>query len=291
MGRTNRNAYANIIVMAANNSGNPATHFGRQMKKERIAHGWTLREFAERTGISFTHVSRIENGFRPPTENIALACDAAFPERHGWFMEYYEESKSWTPHGFRDWPEHENKTATIREWSPMVVTGMLQTEDYARALLAVHPGVTDQIIATRLANRMERQQRVLFRDDPPTASYVIDHSALYRSVGSPEIMAEQMRHLAEVAAMQNVLIQVLPAVACPAIQGGFLLADDAAFAETVVGGYVYVAEETVTSLAQMFAKLRAECYRASESAAIIRKAGALWTGESQRSVAATAVTA
>jgi hypothetical protein len=174
----------------------------------------------------------------------------------------------------------------------MVITGMLQTEHYAHALLAVHPGVSDEIVTARLANRMERQRRVLLRDDPPTASYVIDHAALYRCVGSPEIMAEQMGHLLEVASLPNVTMQVLPAAACPATQGGFLLADDAAFAETVVGGYVYTAEETVTTLARLFDTLRAECYRASESMAIIRNAGAVWaTGASPLTAAATAETA
>ena len=71
----------NIRVMAAHNTGNPATHFGRQMKKERLARGWSLRELSARTGINFSHLGRIENGHRPPTEAIAVACDRVFPER------------------------------------------------------------------------------------------------------------------------------------------------------------------------------------------------------------------
>jgi transcriptional regulator with XRE-family HTH domain len=80
--------------MALNGSGNPVTHFGRQMNKERRARGWSLREFAARTGINIAQASRIETGKSPPTERVAAACDAAFPERKGWFAEYYEESKS-----------------------------------------------------------------------------------------------------------------------------------------------------------------------------------------------------
>jgi transcriptional regulator with XRE-family HTH domain len=74
--------------MTAYTGGNPATHFGRQMKKERLARGWSLRELSARTEISFTHLSRIENGHRPPTEAVAKACDRVFPERRGWFLEY-----------------------------------------------------------------------------------------------------------------------------------------------------------------------------------------------------------
>jgi hypothetical protein len=273
------------------NDSSPAQHFGKQLRRERLARGWSIHELSTRTGIAAPHLSRIENGRRPPTEKVGKACDKAFPERRGYFLELYEEMRTWAPPGFRDWPEHEDRTATIREWSPMIITGMLQTERYARALLATLPGVSDEIVAARLANRMERQRRVLLRDDPPTASYVIDHAALYRCVGSPEIMAEQMSHLSHVASRPHVTMQVLPAVACPATQGGFLLADDAAFAETVVGGYVYVAEETVTSLARLFDTLRAESYRASESAAIFRKAGEIWTGESPLTAGPTEGTA
>ena len=45
----------------------------------------------------------------PPTEAIALACDAVFPERRAWFSEYYEDSRTWAPPGFRSWTEYEDK--------------------------------------------------------------------------------------------------------------------------------------------------------------------------------------
>jgi hypothetical protein len=61
--------------------------------------------------------------------------------------------------------------------------------------LSTLPSVPGEVIATRLANRMARQQRVLFREDPPWVSCIVDHVALYRGVGSPEIMAAQMRHV------------------------------------------------------------------------------------------------
>jgi transcriptional regulator with XRE-family HTH domain len=276
---------------SGNNGASPVTHFGRQMRKERLARGWSIHELSTRTGIAAGHLSRIENGKRPPTENIAHACDRVFPERKRWFAEYYQESRTWAPAGFRDWPEYENKAARLLEWSPGIVTGMLQTEGYARAMLAVHPGATAEIIAARLANRMERQRRVLFRDDPPSAVYLVDHMALYRLVGSPEIMAGQMRHLAGVASLPNVTVQILPAVSHPATQSGFLVADDAAYTEHVLGGLVFTDQETVTALGRLFDMLRSECYRASESRMIIRKAAELWTGESPATAAATAATA
>ena len=270
----------NIIAMAENNSANPATHFGRQMRKERLARGWSLREFAARSGVNFGNASRIENGHRPPNEAVAKACDRVFPERKGWFLEYYEESKSWTPAGFRLWGEYEDKAVSLRAWSPGVLHGLLQTANYARTLLSTVPRVTDEMVTTRLKARMERQRRVLFRDDPPASWFVIDHLSLYREVGSPQVMAEQMRHLVEVTRLPHVTMQVLPAVAHPANASELIVTDGAAYVEHLAGGLVYTEGETVTTLERLFTTIHAESEKASESLAMIERLGEAWTGGS-----------
>jgi hypothetical protein len=252
------------------------------MRKERLARGWTLRELSARTGINFSHLGRIENGHRPPTEAIAKACDQVFPERAGWFCEYYEESKSWMPPGLRSWAEHEDKAVRLSVWAPGIVHGLLQTEAYARTFIAALPGVTTEVVAARLASRMERQRRVLYRkDDPPTIGFVVDHAALYRLVGSPEVMAAQMHHVASVASLAHVTLQVLPAIAHPATASELIIADNnAAYAEHLAAGGVYTEADTVAHLDRLFATIRAESYRASDSAAIIRKAEQTWIGAS-----------
>jgi len=271
---------------------NPVSHFGRQVKKERLARGWGLVELSRRTGIDAGHLSRIENGKRPPTETVAKACDRVFPERKGYFAEYYEESKSWVPVFFRDWPEIEDKAAVLRVWMTGVVHGLLQAEGYAHALLATAPGVTGETMERRLKSRMERQRRVLLREqDPPLAFFVVDEIALYREVGSAQVMAEQMRHLTAVAAMPNVTLQVLPAVAHPATASGFVIADDSAWCEHVVSGGVYEADY-VSTLTRMFDSLRAESYRASESVAMTERLGKAWaSGVSPLTVLRTGLTA
>jgi hypothetical protein len=195
------------------------------------------------------------------------------------------------PPGFRDWPEIENKATTLHVWSPGVIDGLVQTADYARGMLETAPGVTAEVITARLASRMARQVRVLMRDDPPSVCAIIDHAALYRLVGSAAVMVSQMARLAEVAAMPNVTLQVLPAVAHPAGASGFMVTDSAAYAEHVIGGYAYTEAETVTVLRRLFDTIRGESYRASESAAIIRRAGEIWTGEQQHTQTPTAVSA
>lgn len=275
-----------LVVMAGKPSVNLAlAHFGRQLHKERTARGWSLPELAERTGINAGHLSRIERGIRPPTEHVAVLCDQVFPERRGWFTEYYEESKSWTPPGLRSWAEYEDRAEHLSVWSPGIVHGLFQTEAYARALLEVHPGATGDMIAMRLQGRLTRQHRAVLRDDAPAVVSIIDHAALYRLVGSPEVMAGQCRQLLTIAALPHVTMQVLPAVAHPATASEMIIADGrAVYAEHVAAGGVYTETATVTRLERLFTVLRAECYRASESQAIIRKAEETWTGERQATV-------
>lgn len=278
--------------MAGNGSGNPATHFGRQMRKERLARGWSLQELARATGINVGHLSRIENGKRPPTENLAAACDAAFPERRGWFSEYYEEMRTWSevPAAFKDWSELEDKAATLSAWAPAVIHGLLQTEDYAAALLHTYPGAGEEAVQTRLAARMERQRRLFARD--VLAWFIIDELSLYRLAGSAQVMAAQMRHLADVAFMPNVTLQVLPAVANPGVTSGFVIADDAAYAEHAASGFVYTGE-TVSALKRIFDSLRTEAYRGSESLKMIEGMAGSWAARGARAATAepTAVTA
>jgi transcriptional regulator with XRE-family HTH domain len=280
---TRRNARANMARMAAHTSGTPATHFGKQMRKERLAHGWTLREFAARTGINFSHAGRIETGHRPPTEAVARACDRVWPERRGWFLEYYEESRTWMPAGFRDWPEIEDKAGELVVWAPGIIDGLAQTEDYARALLSVDPGVTGDVVATRLRNRMERQKRLL-RDDGPAVTLLIDMAALYRGVGSAEIMAGQMRRL-DSTASGNVTVQVVPPVTIPLATASLILAGGAAYTENAFAGAVYTDEDTVRRLRRLITTVRTEARPASESLAIIRRAGQQWTGVRARTAA------
>jgi hypothetical protein len=271
--------------MSVNSVNIAATHLGRQMKRDRLAHGLTLREMAARTGINFATLSRVETGHRPFSEKLAVACDKEFPEKRGWYLTYYEESREWVPAGFRSWAEYEDKATVIRSWTPGVVDGMLQTSDYARSLLSTVPGVPAEVISARLTSRMQRQQRVLYRPEPPLSSFVIDELSLYRCVGTPEVMAAQLLHLAEVAALPHVTMQILPALAHPAGASSFMVTHEAAYAEHVLGGYVFTDTETVTTALQLFTTISAESYKASESLARMEGLADTWNGVSRRTAA------
>ena len=258
-------------------TSNPVLYFGRQVRRARQTAGWTLAEFGQRIGYDPGQISRIENGKRAPTELFAQMCDRVFPERDGWFGEFYAESRTWiaTPPWFRSWVEHEQNAASLRIWQPGVLSGLLQTEDYARAILGVNPGVTDDQVDARLAARLARQE-TLTRDDPPAAWFLVDETALRRNVGSPELMAAQLAHLAGVARLPTVAIQVVPNIAHAGLLGGFALTERAAYVETAVAGQVFEDAEIIAGLLTRFDTLRNEALRASESLTLIERICEEW---------------
>lgn len=256
-----------------------AGHFGRQMRRDRLAHGWSITELSQRTKINGAHLGRIESGLRPPSVRVADALDKVFPERRGWYLQWLDDIRSApeVPATFRSWSDYEDRSTTLRLWTPLIVNGLFQTKDYARALIALR-GATGEVAATRLEARMQRQQRVLGHCH---ISYVFDQSALYRLIGSPEIMAAQFRHLVEVAAMPNVVLQVMPEVGHDVLEAGYALADDAVWSEHVVTGGVYTDPEVIASVAARHDNLRGECLKVSESLTLIGGLADQWTGESQ----------
>jgi transcriptional regulator with XRE-family HTH domain len=262
---------------------NPARYFGRQVRKARLAAGWTLAEFGQRIGYDPGQISRIENGRRPPSELFAQMCDRAFPDRNEWFGEFFAESRSWiaTPPWFRSWVEHEQQAAALRIWQLGVLSGLLQTEGYARAILAAEPAVTEDQVNARLAARLSRQA-ILTRDDPPTVWFLVDEAALRRCIGSPEVMAAQVAHLTGAARLPNVTIQVVPNIAHAGLLGGFAVTSRAAYVETAVAGQVFEDAEIIADLLTRFDTLRNEAFRGSESLAFMERMCEEWKATGAR---------
>ena len=259
-------------------TSNPARYFGREVRRARLAANMTLAEFGQAAGYHTGQISRIERGVRPPTETFAQMCDKVFPERDGWFERFYQESRQWaaTPPWFRNWIEHEQRASTLRVWQPSSLSGLLQIEPYALALLRTFPGATGEQVAERLAARIARQA-ILTREEPaaPMAWFLIDEAALQRCTGTADIMATQLDHLVTVAGLPNVTIQVVPNVAHAALTGGFAIAEAAkgaaAYIETALTGQVFEDADVVRELTTRFDALRTEALRGTESLHLIEK--------------------
>jgi hypothetical protein len=152
---------------------------------------------------------------------------------------------------------------------------LLQTEDYARAILAVYPGVTDEQASEWLAARLARQA-ILTRDDPPAAWFLVDEAALRRRTGSPEVMAAQLSHLVGLARLPKITIQVVPEVAHAGVLGGFAVAEHAVYIETALAGQVFEDTDIIAGLTTQFDTLRNEAFRGSESLALIERMCEQW---------------
>jgi transcriptional regulator with XRE-family HTH domain len=134
---------------------------------------------------------------------LALAREANQP---GWWQRFGDVLPSW----FQAYVGLEAAASLIRTYEVQFIPGLLQTEDYARAVVLLgHGSETPEEIQKRVELRMERQQ-VLGRPNPPRIWAIIDEAVLRRPIGGPGVMREQLEHLAKLAELPNMTLQVIP---------------------------------------------------------------------------------
>ncbi|MFE2867391.1 helix-turn-helix domain-containing protein [Embleya sp. NPDC059259] len=104
---------------------------------------------------------------------------------------------------------YESSAMVIRNFEPLLVPGLLQTEEYAHEVLRVVTSPDDTTLDEAVALRMERQER-LIRPDGPTLHFIVDESVMHRTVGSPAVMRHQMRRIREYAEWPNITVRVVP---------------------------------------------------------------------------------
>ncbi len=119
--------------------------------------------------------------------------------------------------------EYERTASRIFNWEVAIVPGLLQTADYARALLSnsqINLGQADR----RLVARM-RRQRILYHADPVRMVAIIDEAVIRREVGGPDIMSDQIDHLLEIADLGNIALRIVPGEVGyhPGLAGSFVL--------------------------------------------------------------------
>jgi hypothetical protein len=130
------------------------------------------------------------------------------------------------PTWFEDWLEAERVATMLRIWQPLLVPGLLQTAEYARALfLAGQTDTSDETIDALVAARLERQV-ILDRADPPETVVVLDESVLHRLIGSPQIMHDALLSLADMSERANISVHVIPSAngANAGLSGAFSIA-------------------------------------------------------------------
>jgi hypothetical protein len=212
---------------------------------------------------------------RQAGELVELARAA---RRRAWWAEY----KSAIPPHFAALIGLEAEACVHKYFQPVVMPGLLQTEAYARSVLAnTAPGrLSDDDIDTRVQIRLARQREVLSRREPPQLEIVLDEAVLRRIAGGKEIMREQLRHMVAMGALPHVLIQVLPFIAgVNTVEGAFEILQfpdpedtDVVYLETAItrGGLIDRPDD-IGPFRQAFDRLKETSLAPAESLSMIAK--------------------
>jgi transcriptional regulator with XRE-family HTH domain len=275
-----------------------------ELRRLREQAGLTCEDVGRRLECSGTRISRIETGrigVRPGdvrelleiygvtgAEADALVQLARDARRRGWWHAYGRVLPPW----FEAYVGLESDAVRLCDFQPMVVPGLLQTEDYARAVLeaAPQPGRAGYAgpgcagdVGPRVALRMQRQA-ILGQASPPELHVVLGEGVLRAQVGGPAVMRAQLRRLADLAALPNLTLRVLPlraaAQAQPVIPFTMLEFADPAdatvvYLEHLTGALFVEDEDEIRRYRAVFGHLCAAALGTGPSAELIARAAAV----------------
>ncbi|GAA1555244.1 helix-turn-helix transcriptional regulator [Actinomadura kijaniata] len=256
--------------------GNPpktteSINFGREVRQRRKRAKISQQELADRLSVVRSYISQVETGAAQCREDFAQRMDSALntgTEIHEAWKEFIEplHEDDVIPQYFADFEKAEQKANEIRAYEAYRVHGLLQTQSYARVLL------NDE---DALARRIKRQEW-LARNPAPLLCAVLDESILYRQIGTPEVMREQLQYLVEVSERENIKLQVAPVSWYRGVRGSFIIAtlpnrQEVMYATHQFGGAMTHEPFHIERAARTMATLQAEALNVKDTRALIRK--------------------
>ena len=197
---------------------------------------WSHAELGAKLGYSGSHISSIERLDRVPVADFAAACDKVLGTPGTFARIHADIAREAYPPWFSPFVHFEQAASRVHSWDNRFFTGLLQCEDYARALIkAGHPDMPDTDIERDVAARTERQE-IFERESPPACWFVIGEAAFRSVFGDDAVMRAQVTHVAELAARQHITVQVYPLTTpdCPGADGPLSVFD---FNEQATTGY------------------------------------------------------
>jgi len=265
---------------------------GAELRRLREAHSLKLEEVAEQLGLAPSTLSRIETGKAPtksayltamlgmygvddPGARKVLVDMAREGHRKGWWSIYDDV----LPSGFDIYVGLEAEACGLRSYETDVVHGLLQTTDYALAVLReLRPRDSDEQIRRVVDLRMQRQ-RLLDQDPPLDLWLILDEGAIRRNIGGTAVMRPQLEHLIQASRWSNVTLQVLAfgSGAHAGLTGPFSILEfpersdeDVAYTESV-GGMIYMEKDREVRLcAEAFDRMRAVALSPAASVELIQ---------------------
>ncbi|MEV4413518.1 helix-turn-helix transcriptional regulator [Catellatospora sp. NPDC049609] len=261
---------------------------GAELRKRRENAGITLEFVAERMECSQSKISRIETGhssvtsrdvrdmltiYSTPADEVDVLVEIAKEARQkGWWHPYSSVLVG-------AYVGLEAAASSIRAYEQQVVPGLLQTAEYAEAMIrGAQPDWNDEDVMNRVRVRMARQSLLTRQDDAIRFQVVLDESVLSRPVGGDTVMRAQLRLLAEAASWQNVTILVLPFErgSHAGMDGTFAILEfpeqgdsDVVYAENATGGLFLEKNDELQKYARIFENIHRAALSPEESAELI----------------------
>lgn len=274
--------------MSSRDAGrSPRQVFGAMVRFYRERAGLSRSELARQICKSESLVQAIEVGQRAATPDVTGDLEAAL-QADGVLARLREEMGDGLgyqayPSWFQDWALKEAQARTLRFFEPLVVPGLLQTGDYARAIFRTRLMTSDDEIVELVGARLRRQE-VLTGDNPPMLWVVVDEGVLRRHVGGRHVMCEQVNRLVEVAKRPNAMLEVVPAGvgAYLGLLGAFAIADfvdapSVGYQDGAVCGQPVEAPKDVAALDLTWDTLRGDTLSRAASLALLEEVAKSWT--------------
>ncbi|MGV9252475.1 helix-turn-helix domain-containing protein [Streptomyces sp. NPDC003697] len=252
--------------------------FGRQIKLLREHGGLTQAQLGERVGYGEAQIAAVEQGRRIPKPELIDTVDRVLGARGVLVAMKEEVAKARYPSFFRRYAEMEAQAAELHAYDNHVVKGLLQTQDYARAVFTMwRPLLDPEVIEQRVAARLERQ-KLFSRRPTPLLSFVVEEQVLRRPVGGRQVLRGQLEQLLLVGHERNVELQVMPTDRDEhAGLGGALTLINLegerriGYMEVQEASILYTTPKKVSPLASTYGVLRAQALTPRESLAFVEK--------------------
>ncbi|MER7307530.1 helix-turn-helix domain-containing protein [Streptomyces griseoluteus] len=208
-------------------SSSPRAMIGAELRHARERKGLSQEQLGQVLFVSGSFIGQLEAGTRRMQPEYARLLDEALDTGDFFARNCVAAAKSKYPEHFAEAAEAEAQATAIKEYSPLLIPGLLQTPEYARAVFrAYRPTEPDRQLDELVSVRMSRATLL---DDPTDLVLwvVVDEAALRRVTGGRTVMAEAVRHLADTSRQHRAIVQVLPfeAGAHTAMEGPIRLMD------------------------------------------------------------------
>ncbi|MEU6036233.1 helix-turn-helix transcriptional regulator [Actinomadura sp. NPDC047616] len=252
--------------------------FGAVLRSYREGAGLSRLQLAEALGCTPGWIEKMETGTKPSVDS-AIDLDTFFKIPEKTFQKMAEEIEKAGRHvapppGFNHYLEYEAKADSLHIYGAMLVSGLCQSEGYARAIIGANQ--QPDAVEPLLRKRMDRKN-ILMREDPPRVWLTLDENVLRRQIGSPEVMQEQLQHLLDLSLRPKVHVHIVPhdvgyheglGGSCTLLS--FIDGPGVAYIESFGQGLLIQEASAVARCSEGYSILRSHALSVDESRAVIK---------------------